>query len=162
MATPDFILALREKIGTAPLWLTGVTAVVLRGDDEVLMVQRADSGQWTPVTGIIDPGEEPADAAVREVLEESGVVAVAERLVKVHVLPPQRYDNGDRVQYLDLVFRLRWVSGEPHPADGENTQARWFRPDELPELRPTMVDRIAAARSDDERARFTGGGVSRP
>ncbi|ACU36896.1 NUDIX domain-containing protein [Actinosynnema pretiosum subsp. pretiosum] len=162
MATPDFILALREKIGTAPLWLTGVTAVVLRGDDEVLMVQRADSGQWTPVTGIIDPGEEPADAAVREVLEESGIVAVAERLVKAHVLPPQQYDNGDRVQYLDLVFRLRWVSGDPHPADGENTQARWFRLDELPELRPTMVDRIAAARSHDERARFTEGGVARP
>ncbi|GAA2686517.1 MULTISPECIES: NUDIX domain-containing protein [Actinosynnema] len=162
MATPDFILALREKIGTAPLWLTGVTAVVLRGDDEVLMVQRADSGQWTPVTGIIDPGEEPADAAVREVLEESGIVAVAERLVKAHVLPPQQYDNGDQVQYLDLVFRLRWVSGDPHPADGENTQARWFRLDELPELRPTMIDRIAAARSDDERARFTEGGVVRP
>ncbi|MET0713590.1 MAG: ADP-ribose pyrophosphatase, partial [Mycetocola sp.] len=30
MATPDFVLALREKIGTAPLWLSGVTAVVVR------------------------------------------------------------------------------------------------------------------------------------
>jgi hypothetical protein len=31
MATPDFVLSLREKIGTAPLWLAGVTAVVVRG-----------------------------------------------------------------------------------------------------------------------------------
>ncbi len=55
MATPDFVLALRAKIGTDPLWLPGTTAVVTRGDD-VLMVRRADTGQWTPVTGIIDPG----------------------------------------------------------------------------------------------------------
>lgn len=65
MATPDFVLSLREKIGTAPLWLAGVTAVVVRGD-ETLLVRRADSGAWTPVTGIVDPGEHPADAAVRE------------------------------------------------------------------------------------------------
>ena len=31
-----------------------------------LTVRRADDGAWTPVTGIIDPGEEPAIAAVRE------------------------------------------------------------------------------------------------
>ena len=43
MATPDFVLDLRQAIGTAPLWLTGVTAVVLR-DDEVLLVRRADNG----------------------------------------------------------------------------------------------------------------------
>ena len=56
MATPDFVLALREKIGTAPLWLSGVTAVVVR-DDDVLLVRRADNGAWTPVTGIIDPAK---------------------------------------------------------------------------------------------------------
>jgi 8-oxo-dGTP pyrophosphatase MutT (NUDIX family) len=58
MATPDFVLALREKIGHDELWLPGVTAVVLRGS-EVLLVRRADSGAWTPVTGIVDLGEEP-------------------------------------------------------------------------------------------------------
>ena len=139
MATPDFVLALREKIGTAPLWLSGVTAVVLRqagGESggvadaaadasaiEVLLVRRADNGAWTPVTGIIDPGEDPADAAAREVLEEAGVVAEVERLAWVQVLPEREYLNGDRASYLDLVFRCRWVSGAPHPADGENTEA---------------------------------------
>jgi 8-oxo-dGTP pyrophosphatase MutT (NUDIX family) len=158
MATPDFILALREKVGTAPLWLSGVTAVVLRGsgaDEELLLVRRADNGRWTPVTGIIDPGEEPADAAAREVLEESDLVAVPERLARVHTLPEMTYDNGDRTQYLDLVFRMRWVSGEPYPADGENTDARWFPVDALPEMSDDMLDRIAAARSDEAAAQFT-------
>jgi 8-oxo-dGTP pyrophosphatase MutT (NUDIX family) len=79
MAIPDFVLALREKIGHAPLWLSGATAVVLRGN-EVLLVRRSDTGAWTPVTGIIDPGEQPAAAAVRETLEEADVVVTADSL----------------------------------------------------------------------------------
>ncbi|MEV0027315.1 NUDIX domain-containing protein [Streptomyces atroolivaceus] len=122
MATPDFILALRKKIGSDPLWLSGVTAVVIKGD-RVLLAKRADNGKWTAVTGIIDPGEQPADAAAREVLEETGIVAVPERLAMVHVTEPVVYDNGDQTQYLDLVFRFAWQSGVLRPADGENTAA---------------------------------------
>jgi ADP-ribose pyrophosphatase YjhB (NUDIX family) len=153
MTTPDFVLALREKIGNAPLWLSGVTAVVVR-DEEVLLVRRADNGQWTPVTGIIDPAEEPAVAAVREVHEEAVVVAVAERLVYVGVTPPTQYDNGDRSQYLDLVFRLRWVSGDPAPADGENTEAGWFSLSDLPEMSDDMRGRIQTAVDNHPEAQF--------
>lgn len=157
MPTPDFVLALREKIGTAPLWLSGVTAVVVRGD-EVLLVRRADNGAWTPVTGIIDPGEEPATAAVREVEEEAAVRACAERLVWVHVTDPVTYANGDRSQYLDLVFRLTWLSGDPAPADGENTEASWFALDALPPLSPDMRRRIQAAVENRPEARFGSSG----
>lgn len=156
MATPDFVLALRRHIGHAPLWLSGVTAVVLRGDDapEVLLVKRADNGQWTPVTGIIDPGEEPAVAGAREVLEEAGIVAIPETLVWVHTLPTVTYANGDESQYLDHTFRFRFVSGEPHPADGENTEARWFPLDALPPMREDMSRRIEYAKSGSSTARF--------
>lgn len=148
MGTPDFVLALRERIGTELLWLPGVTAVILRDGDgglEVLLVKRADNGQWTPVTGIIDPGEEPAAAGAREALEEADVVATAEALVRVRALPPTTYANGDRSQYLDLTFRFRYVSGEPWPADGENTEARWFPVNALPEMSDEMSARIGAA-----------------
>ena len=43
MATPDFVLSLREHIGHAPLPLVGVTAVIVR-DSEVLLGRRADNG----------------------------------------------------------------------------------------------------------------------
>jgi ADP-ribose pyrophosphatase YjhB (NUDIX family) len=153
MATPDFVLALREKIGHHPLWLSGVTAVVLRGD-EILLVRRADNGAWTPVTGIVDPGEEPAVAAERETLEEADVVAVAQSLAWVQVIPEITYENGDRSQYLDLVFRCAWVSGEPYPADGENSEARWYRLDALPELSGNMRERIRSAVEFDGTTRF--------
>ena len=165
MTTPDFVLALREKIGHDELWLPGVTAVVLRGAEaagvaevaagaEVLLVRRADSGAWTPVTGIVDPGEEPAVAAEREVLEEADVVAQVESLCWVKVIDPVIYPNGDRSRYLDLVFRCSWVSGEPFPADGENTEAAWFRLDALPELSDDMSARIRVAVDGAEAARF--------
>ncbi|RUR01402.1 NUDIX hydrolase [Labedella endophytica] len=157
MATPDFIIALREKIGTDPLWLSGVTAVVLDGSD-VLLVKRTDNGAWTPVTGIIDPGEEPAYAAVREVEEEAGVSSVVERLAWVRVTEPVIYPNGDESQYLDLVFRLAWTGGDPTPADGENTEARWFPLDALPPMSDDMRSRIAAAVEDRPDTRFQAPG----
>ena len=64
MPIPDFIVELRELVGTRALPLVGVTAVVIR-DNELLLGHRSDNGALTPVTGIVDPGEEPADAAVR-------------------------------------------------------------------------------------------------
>ena len=153
MATPEFILALREKIGNDLLWLPGVTVVVVR-EGQVLLAKRADSGAWTPVTGIIDPGEQPADGAARELLEETGVRGVPERLAMVHVTGLVVYDNGDQGRYLDLVFRFRWESGEPHPADGENTAVRWFPLDNLPPLSDDMLTRVRAAVDEEQAARY--------
>lgn len=153
MAVPDFVLALREKIGHAPLWLSGTTAVVLR-DDQVLLVRRADNGAWTPVTGIIDPGEQPAVAAERETLEEAGIVAHVEALTWVQVLPMITYDNGDQSQYIDLVFRCSYVSGDPFPVDGENTEVAWFGLHELPLMSENMVARIRTAVDFDGATRF--------
>ena len=155
MATPDFVVELRRHIGTAPLWLTGATAVI-RNDDatRVLLVRRADNGWWTPVTGIVDPGEHPARAAQRESLEEAGVHIRIDRLASVGVSREITYSNGDRAQYLDHTFACTHLSGQPHPADGENTDARWFDVDALPEMRPHMHARIEAGLADEERARI--------
>jgi ADP-ribose pyrophosphatase YjhB (NUDIX family) len=157
VATPDFILELRERVGDHPLWLSGVTAVVVRGD-EVLMIRRADNGRWAPVAGIIEPGEHPADTAEREVAEEAGVVVAVERIAGVDVSAAVRYDNGDEAQYLVVVVRCRWISGDPYPADGEATEARWVRVDALGELDPALSDaslrRIGWALSDDSSAAF--------
>ncbi|WP_456825872.1 NUDIX hydrolase [Cellulomonas sp. P5_E12] len=154
MSIPEYVLALRAAVGHDLLWLPGVTAVVVRDDGHLLLVRRADNGEWTPVTGIIDPGEEPSDAGAREVVEEASVVAVPERLVWVHVLPPMVYENGDRAQYLDHTFRFRYVSGEPFPADGENTDAAWFAPDALPPMSAEMHARIAKALAPEGPAAF--------
>ncbi|MCR2811447.1 NUDIX domain-containing protein [Microbacterium sp. zg.Y1090] len=156
MATPDFVLSLRERIGHDPLPLVGVTAIVFR-DEKILLGKRADTGSWQPVSGIVDPGEEPADAAVRECLEEAGVVVKATRLALVHQVPRITYANGDQVDYLDLVFRCDWVSGDPHPADGELTEVGFYGLGELTEVAEEHVRKIALAIAEDDPATFRGG-----
>lgn len=153
MPTPEFILRLRERIGHDLLWLPGATAVIL-DDDRVLLVRRADTGAWTPVTGVVDPGEHPAVTAVREAEEEAGVVARVEALVRVMVLPPTVYGNGDRSQYLDHVFLCRYVSGEAHVADEESSEVGWFALDALPPMSDEHRARIERALSDDPACSF--------
>lgn len=153
MSIPQFVVDLRAHIGNRPLWLTAITAVVIR-DENLLLVKRADNGAWTPVTGIVDPGEEPADTAIREVEEETGIAAIPTRLAWVHATPPLVHVNGDRAQYLDHVFLMRWAAGEPHPADGENIEARWFPLTGLPQMSARMHDRIATALADRVDTRF--------
>lgn len=155
MATPQFVLDLREHIGHAPLWMSGVTAVVLDADHRrMLAVRRRDTGAWTPVTGIIDPGEEPAAAAVREVAEEAGVTVRMVRLLEVGTLPEITYANGDRAQYLDLCFLAEHVAGDPYPADGENTEARWFPVDQPPPMNDRFREQLEIALSGEPAARF--------
>lgn len=157
MATPEFILALRERVGTSRLWLSGATAVVVRDTptgEQVLLVRRSDNDQWTPVSGIIDPGEQPHLAALREVSEEAGVTAEVESLVWLTVTDVVIYANGDQTQYIDHVFRCRWVSGEPYPADGEASEAAFFAVDALPELAEEQARRVAIALANPERTQL--------
>lgn len=153
MPIPDFVVELRRMVGTHPLWLPGVTAVVSRGA-EVLLVRRADNGAWTPVTGIVDPGEEPAVAAAREVLEETGVSCRVDRLAATSAVRGVVHANGDRASYLDLTFACTWLDGEAHVADDESSDVGWFGLDHLPVMSDVMRDRIEAALSTEVAARF--------
>ena len=103
MPIPEFIVEIRRMIGHHEMWLPGVTAVVTRGDD-ILLVRRADNGAWTPITGIPEPGEEPGLAAAREALEETGVVVSVDRLASTSAHPGIVHANGDKASYLDLTF----------------------------------------------------------
>jgi 8-oxo-dGTP pyrophosphatase MutT (NUDIX family) len=143
--TPDFITRLRETIGHDMLWLPGATAVVFDGD-MVLLVKRADDGEWTPVTGIVDPGELPSDTAVREVMEETAVACAVESLAWVNVTAVKEYSNGDQAQYLDHTFRCRYLSGHARVADDESSEVGWFPIDELPLMNLVHRERIITAR----------------
>lgn len=154
MPTPEYVLGIREHIGHAPLVLVGVTAVILRGD-EVLLGRRSDNGNWAPVTGIVDPGEEPAVAARREASEEAGIEIEVERLAQVHQMARVVHANGDQADYLDLVFRCRWISGEPYPADGELTELVWRRLDDLDDVATDdLRERIRLAAAEHGEAKF--------
>jgi ADP-ribose pyrophosphatase YjhB (NUDIX family)/GNAT superfamily N-acetyltransferase len=157
MPTPDFVLSLRERVGHDLLWLPGVTAVVRNDRGEVLLARRADLGQWALVSGILEPGEQPAAGVLREIEEETGVVAELESLNAVWTLPPLTYPNGDRAQYLDLCFTARHVSGEARVNDDESTEVGWFALDALPDdLMERSRTRLERALAQDGSAWFEG------
>jgi 8-oxo-dGTP pyrophosphatase MutT (NUDIX family) len=149
MPTPDFVLELREKIGHAPLWLPGVGAVVYNDAGEVLLGRRADNGRWAIITGMVDPGEEPASAMRREVYEETGVDVEVEILLNVGVVGPITFPNGDVCTFLNLDFRCRYLGGEARVNDDESLEVGWFALDALPELNARHRELVLTAAAAD-------------
>lgn len=155
MPVPEFILALRQRIGHAPLWLSGVSAVVVDERGRILLTHRADTEHWAIVSGILEPGEEPGPAVLREVREETAVDAELIRLTSVDVTAPITYPNGDQTQYLDVCFLAKYVGGVARVADDENLEVGWFAPDALPaNVSETSVLRIEKALSGGPAAWF--------
>lgn len=155
MPTPSFITDLRAKIGHDLLWLSGATAVVQREDGDILLVRRSDTGAWTPITGIVDPGENPALTCLREAEEEAGVVIEVVAFAQLKVDPPMTFSNGDRCQFLDHTFYCRYISGQARVNDEESSQVAWVPVADLPTYcSDRMLDRIEAALHWKDGARF--------
>ena len=157
MPTPDFILELRSMIGHHPLWLPGVTALVVDERGLILMVQRSDNGLWTLPSGIAEPGEEMAAACAREVLEETGVTVQVEELISIQTVGPVVYPNEDVTSYVDHFFRCRPTGGTAVVGDDESVAVGWFDPADLPEpgtARTGVSLAKAAEHARDGRTRF--------
>jgi ADP-ribose pyrophosphatase YjhB (NUDIX family) len=154
MAIPAFVLELRARIGHDPLPLPSVTAVVLDAQDRILLVRRSDTDQWALVTGCLEPGEQPAVGASREVEEETSIRAAVERLVSVSALPLMVCPNGDQVHWLDVTFRCRATDGQARVNDDESVDVGWFDQGELPELPARHLNCIRLALDGNPAAVF--------
>ncbi len=112
-----------------PTHVTG-SAVVLDPRGRVLLHRHKRLGLWLQPGGHLDPGESPAEAAMRETREETGVVAShpasGPRLVHVDV------HEGPRGHvHLDLRYLLLADGHQrPDPGHGESPDVAWLRPDE--------------------------------
>ncbi|OIJ68496.1 NUDIX hydrolase [Streptomyces mangrovisoli] len=149
MPTPDFIREIRATAGHQLLWLPGVSTVVFDDRGRVLLGQRADNHEWALISGIPEPGEQPADCAVREVYEETGVHCVPERVVVVRAGKEVAYPNGDRCQFMDITFRCGAVGGEARVNDDESLDVGWFELDALPKMRDGIHFRIKQALAEE-------------
>ena len=117
MPVSPYVARLRAHVGHDLLLLPGVSGVVRDDAGRVLLARRTDNGRWSIPAGLIDPGEQPADAVVREVFEETGVHAAVERVggVGTHQVV---YPNGDVCEYLNVWFRCRGGGGAPRAPRG--------------------------------------------
>jgi 8-oxo-dGTP pyrophosphatase MutT (NUDIX family) len=95
---------------------------------EVALISVGDPPRWQLAKGLVDPGETPETAALREVREEAGVEAtVVEKLETVEYWY-QATDASKRVRYHKFVhfFLMEYVSGDVADHDHEVNEARWL------------------------------------
>ncbi|MBN1259723.1 MAG: NUDIX domain-containing protein [Anaerolineae bacterium] len=98
-----------------------VGAVVLRKGGVLLVRQAAGhalGGQWSIPWGLVDEGEAPEAAALRETYEESGVQAELKGLLGIQ--------NLSQAGWLGLVLLCHHVAGQPAPDGIETDRAAYF------------------------------------
>ncbi len=107
-----------------------VGAVVGNEDQELLLIQRADSGVWLFPTGFADVGYSAAEIAEKEVLEETGMEVQALRIISI--LDGIR-GGFTRMPLYSIIFQCKVIGGtlKPHPL--ECLDVGFFAQDALPE-----------------------------
>jgi ADP-ribose pyrophosphatase YjhB (NUDIX family) len=106
-----------------------VGAVVGNDAGEILLIQRGDSGVWLYPTGWADVGYSPSEVAIKEVAEETGIVAEPVRLIAV--LDGLRL-GFTSIPLYSLVFHCRALGGELSGHPLETRAVGWFAEDALP------------------------------
>jgi 8-oxo-dGTP pyrophosphatase MutT (NUDIX family) len=137
MGIAPHIARLRAFVGHEQLLLPCATVLPLDERGRVLLAWAAGhTDGWGTVGGAVDPGESPAQAAIREAREEIGVEIRLTRLVDVLGGADYEvtYPNGDRAAYVTAVYEAGIVDGVPAPADGELSDVGWFTREELPTI----------------------------
>jgi 8-oxo-dGTP pyrophosphatase MutT (NUDIX family) len=135
MSKSGYMERLRKKVGSDLILVPGVAAIIRDAAGRIL-AQRNKEGIWNLPAGAIDPGESPAKAVVREVFEETGLIAKPIRLVGVIGGAPEHritYENGDLVESTTIVFDCA-VQGELEPQDDETVTLTYFALSDMPKL----------------------------
>lgn len=157
MALSDFYKSIRAKLGNDLLLVPGICALVFNSRGEILLQKRSDTRRWAVIGGMLDPGEEPANAVVREVREETAVEVLPQRISGVYSTPVITYSNGDRAQFIITAFVCKALDGEPRVNDDESLEVRYFPLTDLPELGSQHRLRIEHAVANQPGAFFHAG-----
>lgn len=113
-------------------------------NDKLLMVREIIDGGWTMPGGWADVNDYPSEAVEREVLEETGFLVKARRVIGIY--------DANRVEPLDLfhaykiLFYCEIISGEAHSSD-ETSEVGFFGLDEIP--RPFSGERTKQRHVED-------------
>jgi 8-oxo-dGTP pyrophosphatase MutT (NUDIX family) len=135
----------------------GVLVRTIRGRPMVAAIrpQGKPEGVWALPKGNVDPGESPAETALREVWEETGVRGgLVEKLGDVKYVYTRR--DGERIFKIVSFFLLRAGRGRIGEIDErmrvEVAETRWLPLDEAPKLLAYKGEREMAAKALDRLA----------
>lgn len=119
-----------------PNYTVGAVVLLRDADDRLLLLRQPSAVGWSLPGGLLERGEEPADAAARELAEETGLTvagAAMSPMTPNAIVYPY-------AQQIDCVFAARMPDAAPAlvPDRAEVAEGRWYADSELPALtRPT-------------------------
>jgi ADP-ribose pyrophosphatase YjhB (NUDIX family) len=104
-------------------------AVLIEQNDKLLLLKRNYepwAGTWMVPAGYVEADEDPRDAAVREVREETGLQVELSDLQHVYY-----FDDDPRGKGVSFVYRAEKILGEIK-LNGESSEAKFFHWHEIP------------------------------
>lgn len=123
---------------TYPTPKVDVRAFILNDKDEVLMVKESEDGKWSIPGGWSDVGFSPAEVAVKETLEETGLDATVDRLLAVWDVNVKKRPGPDDPSYAyyvyKMVFHCKADCSKPLHHNFEILDTAYFPVDKLPKL----------------------------
>lgn len=122
-----------------------VSAFVLDGNNELLMIRRTDNDLYSIPGGQLELGETLTQAAIREIHEETGITIAVTGLIGIYSNPNHvlAYNDGEVRQEFSICFRATPTSGRLHTSK-ESSEALWVAQAHLPKLNihPSTMLRI--------------------
>jgi 8-oxo-dGTP pyrophosphatase MutT (NUDIX family) len=132
----------RDPVTGKPTYTAGAFAIVRDDGGRVLWIRRRDTGWWGLPGGVIEFGETPADAAIRETREETGFSVDVLRLAAID----WKREAADAV----LVFECRITGGSATPSD-ETSDVRFFDVADPPDAPTKTVERVRGVIASPDR-----------
>jgi len=132
----NYIKDIRKLVGHALLQMPSVTIVTFNDEGKILLMHHRGTDTWVAPGGSIEPGETPADAAVREMYEETGLIVELVSIKGVYGGPEfvVNYSNGDKTSYVMTVFEAVKKSGKLEAIDNEAKELAYFTLEEALKL----------------------------
>lgn len=121
------IKAFNKKTPSWPPKMAVCVGTIVLHEQRILFIRQAKghflAGQWSIPWGLVDEGETPEDAALRETMEEGGVATALDGLLGIQ--------NLQSPGWIAIIFICHPIAGEPTPDGVETDRAAYFSLEEI-------------------------------